>query len=212
MTLLHCFTAPFLTFFSLRTRQKVSCQHYTPTLILWPSIGDCHATMNSPLKSFQASSPHTHAHTQYSNSSLSPVKQQRSHPLFPFPHIFQSHTLCFRNLYSRSRIFIKTCNNTDCSFSVHSCLSDMKEEVKIFSYMDIWKKSLWVEKGSSALSTPLPPVHNHPNTSISWYYLSTSPLCYPPGRPMGRHGTTSGAILPPQKQQQQDRKHIGSCL
>lgn len=90
--------------------------------------------MNSALKSFQPFSKTTitsHIHTVFS-FQFSPVKQQRLHPLFPLLHIFQSPTLSFRNLYSHSRIFIKTCNNTDCSFSVRSCLSDMKEEVRIF--------------------------------------------------------------------------------
>ena len=48
--------------------------------------------------------------------SFSPVKQQRSHPLF---HSYTSFNL---------RIFIKTCNNTRRSLCVHGCLSDMKAE------------------------------------------------------------------------------------
>lgn len=170
-------------------------------LILWPSSGDCKATMNSALKSSQPSKTYhhltslTHSHSIQIHLFifLSPVKQLRSHTLFPLLHIFQSPTFFFWNVFSRSRIFIKTCNNTDCSYPDHRWLSDLKVGVGIFRQTYERKTCEW-KRTSSASPTPLHPEHNHPNTSLSWCYLSLGPLCNPSGRLPGRHGTTSSAI------------------
>lgn len=182
-----CFTRPLSTIFKKNRHWIVKSllPNYstTATLTLWPSSSDCDTTMNSALKSSQPSKTchhltsltHSHSIQMHLFIFLSPVKQLRSHT-FPLLHIFQSPTFSFWNVFSCSRIFIKTCNNTHCSFSVLHCLADLKEE---YSGWHMKEKLVSGKRTSSASSTPLLPAHNHPNTSLSWCYLSPSPLCNP---------------------------------
>lgn len=138
--------------------------------LLWPSIWQLILLWKAPSHPQRLPSPHIHTVFRFIFLySFSSVKQQRSHPLFPLLHIFQSHTLYLWNLYSHSWIFIKTCNNTVCSFSVHSCLSvwNKKWEYSDSSYTGLWKNNLWVEKdilfyidstSSSGLPSKLNPI------------------------------------------------------
>lgn len=162
---LFCFKAPILTVcenspsrFKL-SANAASITHWHP--ILW-ALGTAMPQWNllwkalNPAQISPLSLLHAHTYTVFKFMSLysfSPVKKEWSHPLFPLPCTFEFHTL--RSEFVPSlEAFIKTCNNTDCGFSVHSCQSDKKAEVRIFSQQlqpHIYERKTWVKKGDPLL-------------------------------------------------------------
>lgn len=124
---------------------------------------------------------------EYWNSSLFTCKTAAITSCIPIPtHHFNLPLSPFETCTPARGFFIKTCNNTDCVFSVHSCLSAMKRE-----YSDgIRKKNLWVEEDifcSRQLLTSkhipyhgaiYPPVHsaNPPREANreAWHYFKSN--------------------------------------